>query len=250
MSNLTLSPSLEAYQDPIIQLKISEIKESPTSLQDLVEQAEKYVAKFALVEEHVLSYKEAEVDLDRLFNSILFHADEAGGEKSLLLREAYGCPLTGSQDLEHPSPHNLNAVIQLQGTHIIRRAIADFDEDHNTSTLTFLSVQVRCCHILVNFACLPVDELADLKAFIDYPSNGTLLQSNALWGFETLRWCLQKTAQDDIYEVKKLLHGNGISMRQDGVLIVFRDRSGEIVNQGSRKRSYSISMPRSLELCL
>ncbi|KAF8903721.1 hypothetical protein CPB84DRAFT_1774008 [Gymnopilus junonius] len=82
MSSFSSLMSLEVYQEPVIQDTITEIKRSTISLQELVQQAEKHIAEFALVEEHVFSFKEAKANLDKLLSSMLFYADEAGGEKS------------------------------------------------------------------------------------------------------------------------------------------------------------------------
>ncbi|PPQ82963.1 hypothetical protein CVT26_005376, partial [Gymnopilus dilepis] len=161
---------------------------------------------------------------------------------ALLLRDGYECHVTGQQDFSHPSP-TLEDVTTLEAAHIIRRDIADFDADQ--TSLSFKSAATTF-DILVNFTCLPVEQLEDLKALIDDPSNGMLLERNAHAGFEALLWCLEKT-DVNTYKVQRVSSkGTGLISRLDkDALVVFEDKSSQFLQapSNSLKRSFPISLP-------
>lgn len=59
----------------------------------------------------------------------------------VMIRDGYMCVLTGFQDSSHPKPAEGIPRVRLVGTHILHRAIGEFDNDHNSKSVGYLSFQ-------------------------------------------------------------------------------------------------------------
>jgi hypothetical protein len=59
----------------------------------------------------------------------------------VMIRDGYTCILTGFQDSSHPKPAEGTPKVRLVGAHILRRAIGEFDEDHNSKSVRHLSIR-------------------------------------------------------------------------------------------------------------
>ena len=59
----------------------------------------------------------------------------------VMIRDGYTCVLTGFQDSSHPKPAKGTPRVRLVGAHILRRAIGEFDNDHNSKSVGHLSIQ-------------------------------------------------------------------------------------------------------------
>jgi len=130
----------------------------------------------------------------------------------VIVRDGYKCVLTGFRDPSHPELDESIPSAFLQASHILRRSIGNFNNDHTSDSVSRLSVQkyyisltgrpllytqfksaVTTFDILVNFTRIPVKKLEDLHSHIDDPSNGMMLEFNAHNGFDRFYWCLKKT---------------------------------------------------------
>ncbi|KXN89302.1 hypothetical protein AN958_05806 [Leucoagaricus sp. SymC.cos] len=69
--------------------------------------------------------------------------------------------------------------VRLVGAHILRRAIGEFDNDHNSKSVGHLSIQI--------------ETLEELRGKLDDPSNGITLQKDAHDAFDSFYWCLKRT---------------------------------------------------------
>jgi hypothetical protein len=58
----------------------------------------------------------------------------------VMRRDGYTCVLTGLQDTGHPKPTEGTTRFELVGAHILRRAIGEFDNDHNSKSVCHLSI--------------------------------------------------------------------------------------------------------------
>lgn len=127
-----------------------------------------------------------------------------------MIRDGYTCVPTGFQDSSHPKPAKGIPVVRLVGAHILRRAIGEFDNDHNSKSVGHLSIHnvllngrrllyiqfksaVTTFDMLLNFARLSVETLEELHDQLDNPSNGMILQKDAHDAFDSFYWCMKPT---------------------------------------------------------
>ena len=127
-------------------------------------------------------------------------------------RDGYKCVVTGYKDFTHPKLDESDPEMYLHASHILRRAIGSYKNEHTSDSVGHLSVQsiayrlpdlfyffrqfksaVTTFDILRNFTRIPVEKLEDLHSELDDPSNGMMLQIDTHNSFDRFNWCLQKT---------------------------------------------------------
>ncbi|PPQ93559.1 hypothetical protein CVT25_005579, partial [Psilocybe cyanescens] len=155
----------------------------------------------------------------------------------VLLRDGYTCVLTGFEDWSHPQPSYNTPRVRLNGAHILRRAICQFDDSKSVSHPTIRSKvfvgqtlfinytqyksAVTTFDILVNFTRIPVKNLEELHERIDDADNGITLQSDARDGFDNFHWCLKQTETEHVYDLK-VFTCVGILKKPENNRITFR----------------------------
>ncbi|KAF8076877.1 hypothetical protein FPV67DRAFT_1473008, partial [Lyophyllum atratum] len=157
----------------------------------------------------------------------------------LLMRDGYTCVLTGYQDSSHPKRAQGIPKVPLVGAHILRRAIGEFDKDHNSKS--FKSA-VTTFDILVNFTRLPVQTLEELHDKLDHPSNGLTLQHDAHDAFDDFNWCLKETAKEHVYDLR-IFKDEGILRQPEDNRISFEDHSNDFLPDSTRKRKAPVDLP-------
>ncbi|PPQ93558.1 hypothetical protein CVT25_005581 [Psilocybe cyanescens] len=157
----------------------------------------------------------------------------------VLLRDGYTCVLTGFEDWSHPQPSDDTPRVRLNGAHILRRAICQFNgsKSYKSAVTTF--------DILVNFTRIPVKNLEELHERIDDADNGIILEKNAHDGFDNFHWCLKQTETEHVYDLK-VFTGGGILKKPENNRITFRDRSNDFPSSSTRKMNRSIDLPNPL----
>ncbi|KAF8076873.1 hypothetical protein FPV67DRAFT_436472, partial [Lyophyllum atratum] len=133
----------------------------------------------------------------------------------LMMRDGYTCVLTGFQDSSHP------------------KAIGQFDKDHNSKS--FKSAMTTF-DILVRFTCLSVQTLEELHDQLGNPSNGLTLEINAHDAFDRYNWCLKKTAEEHVYDLK-IFKDRGIMHKPENNRVSFKDHSTGFLPDSTRKRN-------------
>ncbi|KAG5649626.1 hypothetical protein H0H81_002791 [Sphagnurus paluster] len=157
----------------------------------------------------------------------------------VMIRDGYTCVITGYQDSSHPNPVEDTARVRLVAAHILRRAIGEFDEDHNSKS--FKSA-VTTFDILVNFTRLPVKTLEELGDQLDNPSNGLILEKNAHEAFDSFNWCLRQTEEEHVYDLK-IFNYEGILRKPESNRISFKDHSDDFSPHSTRKRNLPVDLP-------
>ncbi|KAG5635140.1 hypothetical protein H0H81_012328, partial [Sphagnurus paluster] len=87
-------------------------------------------------------------------------------QEDLMIRDGYKCVVTGFQDPSHPALDPNIPKFDLQGAHILRRAIAKFDNDRGSDSF---NSAVTTFDILVNYTRLPLKTLEELHDHLDDP---------------------------------------------------------------------------------
>ncbi|KAF8956807.1 hypothetical protein BDZ97DRAFT_1737811 [Flammula alnicola] len=166
----------------------------------------------------------------------------ASFKDDVLVRDGYECVITGMQHISHPAPRQDFPQVTLKACHILRRAVATFDDD---TTSAFFKSAATTFDILVNFTRLSVETLEELESCIDDASNGIMLQGDIHDGFDIFDWCLKPTQVDNEYTVKIFTDRRlfGFYGRSADALVTFRDRSGEFRSSKSQKRVREIALP-------
>ncbi|KAF8076872.1 hypothetical protein FPV67DRAFT_1472998 [Lyophyllum atratum] len=157
----------------------------------------------------------------------------------LMMRDGYTCVLTGFQDSSHPKRAQGIPKVPLVGAHILRRAIGQFDKDHNSKS--FKSAMTTF-DILVRFTCLSVQTLEELHDQLGNPSNGLTLEINAHDAFDRYNWCLKKTAKEHVYDLR-IFNDEGILRQPEDNRISFKDHSNDFLPDSTRKRNAPVDLP-------
>jgi len=157
----------------------------------------------------------------------------------VMVRDGYTCIVSGFQDLSHPKPAEGTPRVRLVGAHILRRAIGEFDNDHNSKS--FKSA-VTTFDILVNFAHLSIQTLEELHGQLDNPSNGMTLQKDAHDAFDSFYWCLKQTGKEHVYDLK-IFKDAGILRKPENNRISFEDHSNDFLSDSTCKRNPPVDLP-------
>ncbi|KAF8874715.1 hypothetical protein CPB84DRAFT_1797264 [Gymnopilus junonius] len=158
---------------------------------------------------------------------------------NVIIRDGYACVLTGFQDSSHPKPAEGIPRLGLVGAHILPRAIGAFDNDHDSGS--FQSAMTMF-DILVNFACLPVQTLEELRGKLDDASNGMTLQYDAYDAFDRFYWCLKPTEKEHVYDLK-IFKSGGILRKPGDNRISFQDHGNDFLPASMHKRNRPVNLP-------
>ncbi|KDR73281.1 hypothetical protein GALMADRAFT_251878 [Galerina marginata CBS 339.88] len=169
------------------------------------------------------------------------HFSQGGGSRkrsvaqNVIKRDRYECVLTGTQDVAHPKPVAGIYTARLYITHILQRALGEFDTDQNSDSYKSAATTLD---ILSNFTRLPAQTLEELSVHLDEPSNGMTLQSDAHYAFERFDWCLKQTMETHVYDFK-IFQDRGILRKPDDNRITFADHSDDFSDSDSDSDSDS-----------
>ncbi|KAF8175762.1 hypothetical protein BJ912DRAFT_706669 [Pholiota molesta] len=158
----------------------------------------------------------------------------------VMKRDGFTCVVTSMQDLEHPEPNEDIEQSTLHAAHILRRAIGQFDSDHNSDSY---KSALTTFDILVTFTRLPAKTLEELREELDHPSNGITLAMNAHAAFDRFDWCLVKTEKEDVYAVKIYSKRNRAHVKNT-THVTFEDHGNDFSSSANKlKRSAPIDLP-------
>ncbi|KAF8867689.1 hypothetical protein CPB84DRAFT_1811096 [Gymnopilus junonius] len=147
----------------------------------------------------------------------------------VLKRDGYACVVTGYQDSKHPNP-GPDDQVNLISAHILRRAIGQFDNDHNSKS--FRSA-------VITFDILTLEELHNE---LDDPSNGVTLELNAHKAFDQFKWCLKATEKEHVYDLK-IFKSGGLLRKPENMRISFQDHGNDFLPASTRKRNHPVNLP-------
>ncbi|KDR73280.1 hypothetical protein GALMADRAFT_142402 [Galerina marginata CBS 339.88] len=155
-------------------------------------------------------------------------------------RDGYECVLTGFQDRAHPKPVAGVYTANMIATHILHRAVGQFDTDQNSNSYKSAATTFD---ILLNFTRLPARTLEELSAELDNPSTGMTLESNAHDAFDTFDWCLRETDVTHVYDLI-IFRDLGIFKKPDNNRITFEDHSNDFSDSTRKlKRKAPVDLP-------
>ncbi|KAF8586129.1 hypothetical protein K439DRAFT_1659900 [Ramaria rubella] len=130
---------------------------------------------------------------------------------NLLERDGYRCGLTGIYEISRIAPSVEGPKATLEAAHILKRAVAIFDNKQEKSV-------IATWDIIRQYAHWPETTLGSMLDLIDEPENGFLLQHDLHQGFEKLWWTLiPETTIPNTYRVK-LFRGDAIPWPHNKVI--------------------------------